>query len=110
MAKAMNEEPEAKQPNVFQEIRQAVGQAVDELRASPVAQALDWVIDKPDSTFKAWLANGLDELRQAVSLGTEQVHDGNSPGLWGTITTGEATAERLEGSEKKLSSLDDLRG
>ena len=51
------------------------------------------------------MANGLDELRQAVALGNVQIQGGNNPGLWGTITTGEATAERLGDL-----SLDDLRG
>ncbi len=54
---------------------------------------------------KAWMANGLDELRQAVALGNGQIQAGNNPGLWGTITTGEATAERMGEM-----SLDDLRG
>lgn len=50
---------------------------------------------------KAWFANGLDELRQAVALGNGQVQAGNNPGLWGTITTGEATAERMGGDKQK---------
>jgi hypothetical protein len=79
------------------------------VRESAPARALDTVIDAVDRFLgpsgKAWLANGLDELRQAVSLGNGQVQAGNNPGLWGTITTGEATAERLGNL-----TLDDLRG
>lgn len=97
------------------------------LRESAAAQAVDKVIDGVDrflgTSGKAWLANGLDELRQAVALGSQQIQAGNSPGLWGTITTGEATAERLAGEKqntlqttyevpeaKQEMSLDELRG
>lgn len=82
---------------------------LDQLRASKPAQALDKVIEAADKFLgpsgKAWLANGLDELRQAVALGNTQIQAGNNPGLWGTITTGEATAERMGEM-----SLDELRG
>ncbi|MBA4067177.1 MAG: hypothetical protein C0501_26425 [Isosphaera sp.] len=44
---------------------------------------------------KAWLANGLDELRQVLHPSVQQVQPGNTPGLWGSPTTGEQTAERL---------------
>lgn len=53
---------------------------------------------------KAFMANGLDELRQAFHPGVEQIQAGNAPGLYGTPTTGEATVERLG-----QMSLDDLR-
>ena len=79
--------------------------AVQELREGTVGKAVDAAIDKVDKFLgpsgKAWLANGLDELRQAVALGNGQVQAGNNPGLWGTITTGEATAERLAGDKDK---------
>jgi len=82
---------------------------LEQLRESRPAQALDKVIEATDKFLgpsgKAWLANGLDELRQAVSLGNTQIQAGNNPGLWGTITTGEATAERMGEM-----SLDELRG
>ena len=82
---------------------------LEQLRESKPAQAVDKVIDATDKFLgpsgKAWLANGLDELRQALAPGSTQVQPGNNPGLWGTITTGEATAERLGEM-----SLDDLRG
>jgi hypothetical protein len=74
------------------------------LRDGPVGKAVDKAIDRTDRFLgpsgKAWLANGLDELRQAAALGTEQVQAGNNPGLWGTITTGEATAERMAGDRQ----------
>lgn len=82
---------------------------LQQLRESAPAQALDKAIEAADRFLgpsgKAWLANGLDELRQAVALGNGQIQGGNNPGLWGTITTGEATAERMGDL-----SLDDLRG
>jgi hypothetical protein len=82
---------------------------LEQLRASKPAQALDKAIGATDQFLgpsgKAWLANGLDELRQAIALGNGQIQAGNNPGLWGTITTGEATAERMGEM-----SLDDLRG
>jgi hypothetical protein len=82
---------------------------LQQLRESAPAQALDKAIEVTDHLLgpsgKAWLANGLDELRQAVALGGAQIQAGNNPGLWGTITTGEATAERMGDL-----SLDDLRG
>ena len=82
---------------------------LQQLRESAPAQALDKAIEVTDRILgpsgKAWLANGLDELRQAVALGNTQIQAGNNPGLWGTITTGEATAERMGNL-----SLDDLRG
>jgi hypothetical protein len=82
---------------------------LEQLRASKVAQVVDKVIEGTDKFLgpsgKAWLANGLEELRQAVALGNGQIHGGNQPGLWGTITTGEATADRMGEF-----SLDDLRG
>lgn len=82
---------------------------LQQLRESAPAQALDKGIEATDkflgTSGKAWLANGLDELRQAVALGGAQIQAGNNPGLWGTITTGEATAERMGDL-----SLDDLRG
>src|ERR1700677_1187587 len=65
---------------------------LQQLRESAPAQALDKAIEVTDHFLgpsgKAWLANGLDEIRQAVSLGNEQIQPGNNPGLWGTITTG----------------------
>jgi hypothetical protein len=82
---------------------------LQQLRESAPAQALDKAIEVTDQLLgpsgKAWFANGLDELRQAVALGNTQIQPGNNPGLWGTITTGEATAERMGNL-----SLDDLRG
>jgi hypothetical protein len=82
---------------------------LEQLRTSKAAQALDKGIEGADKFLgpsgKAWLANGLEELRQAVALGNGQVQGGNNPGLWGTITTGEATADRMGDL-----SLDDLRG
>ncbi|WP_020469604.1 hypothetical protein [Zavarzinella formosa] len=52
-----------------------------------------------DTSVSAFLANGLDEIRQAVQPGfSTQVGAGNNPGVWGSITTGEATTERLEGA------------
>lgn len=81
---------------------------LDQLRESKPAQAVDTVLEAADKFLgpsgKAWLANGLDELRQAVAHGNAQVQAGNNPGLWGTITTGEATADRMGDL-----SLDDLR-
>ena len=78
-----------------------VRKGVEAIRASPPAKTLDQVIEGLEAILgtsgKAWLANGLDELRQAVALGSDQIQAGNNPGLWGTITTGEATAERMEG-------------
>lgn len=51
-----------------------------------------------DTAPAAFFANGLDELRQAVQPSfSTQVGAGQNPGVWGTITTGEATAGRLEG-------------
>jgi hypothetical protein len=80
-----------------------------QLRDSAPAQALDKAIEVTDKFLepsgKAWLANGLDEIRQAFVPGNTQIQPGNNPGLWGTITTGEATAERMGDL-----SLDDLRG
>ena len=82
---------------------------LQQLRESGPAQVLDKAIEATDRFLgpsgKAWLANGLDELRQAVALGGTEIQAGNNPGLWGTITTGEATAERMGNL-----SLDDLRG
>jgi hypothetical protein len=82
---------------------------LEQLRASKPAQVLDKAIEAMDTFLgpsgRAWLANGLDELRQAVALGNGQIQAGNNPGLWGTITTGEATAARMGEM-----SLDDLRG
>ncbi len=82
---------------------------LEQIRESKPAQAVDNVIEAMDKFLgpsgKAWIANGLDEIRQAVALGNSQVQPGNNPGLWGTITTGEATAERMG----ELS-LDELRG
>jgi hypothetical protein len=83
---------------------------VQQLRGSAVAKAIDKAIEKTDTFLgpsgKAWLANGLDELRQAVALGTEQVQAGNNPGLWGTITTGEATYERMAGAKDAAQTLE----
>jgi hypothetical protein len=82
---------------------------LDQLRESKPVKALDVILEDIDKFLgpsgKAWLANGLDELRQAIAHGNTQVQGGNNPGLWGTITTGEATAERMGNM-----SLDDLRG
>lgn len=75
-----------------------------QLREGPVGQTVDRAIEAIDQFLgpsgKAWAANGLDELRQAVAHGTEQVQAGNNPGLWGNITTGEATADRLDDRDK----------
>lgn len=73
---------------------------VDLLRKGPVGQAVDKAIDVADKiagpSGKAWLANGLDELRQAVQPAfATQVGPGTNPGLHGTITTGEATFDRI---------------
>jgi len=88
-----------------------VGLAQDirqQLKESAPARAIDWTSEAVDKFLgpsgKAWMANGLDELRQVFSFGNVQVQPGNNPGLWGTITTGEATAERMGDL-----SLDDLR-
>jgi hypothetical protein len=82
---------------------------LEQLRRNKFTQVLDKAIEGTDKFLgpsgKAWLANGLEELRQAVALGNGQVQGGNNPGLWGTITTGEATADRMGDL-----SLDDLRG
>jgi len=51
---------------------------------------------------KAWLANGLEELRQVFNPGVQQIQPGNNPGVWGTITTGEATKERLEEKAQEM--------
>lgn len=107
-------------------MREAKRGILQKLRDGPVGRTVDSAIEATDQFLgpsgKAWLANGLDELRQAVALGTDQIQAGNNPGLWGSITTGEATAERLAGdrsSEKDLHesyevpkemSLDELRG
>jgi hypothetical protein len=83
--------------------------ALEKIRESPIAQALDKTISVIDKFLgpsgKAWFANGLDELRQAVALGNGQIQAGNNPGLWGTITTGEATAERMAGDHEKDEAL-----
>lgn len=49
-----------------------------------------------DEKAKAWLATGLEELRQAVHLNHDSITQPNVPGTWGVPTTGEATAQRLE--------------
>lgn len=91
------------------ELANAIGEDVQALRESTFAKGVDNVIEATDKFLgpsgKAWMANGLDELRQAVALGAEQVQGGNNPGLWGTITTGEATAERLAGDRGVEGSL-----
>lgn len=56
-------------------------------------------------SFKAQMANGLDELRQAFHPGVQQIQPGNAPGLWGMPTTGEATADRLAEREQDLPAL-----
>ena len=80
---------------------QQLRESVQKLRDGPVGKAVDVALDATDKVLgpsgKAWIANGLDEVRQAVALGQEQVQPGNNPGLWGNITTGEATAERMAG-------------
>jgi hypothetical protein len=64
------------------------------------------------SHTKAFLANGLDELRQVFHPGVEQVQPGQAPGLYGMPTTGEATHDRIgESLDVPVGkSLDDLRG
>jgi hypothetical protein len=105
--------------------------AVEQLRSSMFAQAVDKALNATDKFLgpsgKAWFANGLDELRQVFVPGVQQIQPGNNPGLWGTITTGEATAERMAGDldkdaalqvsyevpqieAKKEMTLDELRG
>lgn len=44
---------------------------------------------------KAWLANGLEELRSVMTPNTQGVQLGNIPGTMLTPTTGEQTAARL---------------
>ncbi len=91
------------------ELTNAIAEDVQALRESAPAKLLDKGIEIADKVAgpsgKAWLANGLDELRQAVALGNGQIQAGNNPGIWGSITTGEATAERMGDL-----SLDDMRG
>src|SRR5690348_15236140 len=77
----------------------------DELLTKGVDKTLEVTDKLLGASGKAWLANGLDELRQAVALGNGQVQAGNNPGLWGTITTGEATAERLGTDKDKQAAL-----
>lgn len=93
----------------IKELGRAISEDIQALRESGPAKFLDKAIETTDKILgpsgKAWLANGLDELRQAVALGNGQIQGGNNPGLFGTITTGEATAERMG----ELS-MDDLRG
>lgn len=82
---------------------------LQKLRDGPVGKAVEAALEKTDKALgpsgKAWLANGLDELRQAVALGSDQIQPGMSPGVWGTITTGEATAERMAGDHEKQAAL-----
>lgn len=77
---------------------------LDALRESRPAQAIDKAISAIDKflgpSAKAQLLNGLDELRQVFVPGVQQIQPGNNPGLWGTITTGEATAERMADKEE----------
>ncbi len=72
---------------------------LEQLRQSAPAKAIDKAVEATDHFLgpsgKAWLANGLDELRQVFTPGVEQIQPGNNPGLWGTITTGEATFDRV---------------
>jgi hypothetical protein len=88
---------------------QAKKSVLQQIQESPIAQALDktlGVIDKfLGPSGKAWLANGLDEWRQVFVPGVQQIQAGNNPGLWGTITTGEATAERMAGDHEKQAVL-----
>jgi flagellar basal body rod protein FlgF len=44
---------------------------------------------------KAWLANGLEELRSVMTPTTTGVQMGNTPGTMLTPTTGEQTADRM---------------
>src|ERR1051326_1649034 len=105
--------------------RQNIGKrSLQELREGPVGRTVDRAIEVTDAFLgpsgKAFLANGLDEIRQAVQPAfATQVGAGNNPGLHGTITTGEATAERMAGDHDKALqasyevpklSLDELRG
>ncbi len=91
----------------------AVRSAVSWLREGPIGTTVDFAIEKIDSFLgpsgKAWVANGVDELRQAVALGNVQVQAGNNPGLWATITTGEATAERMAGDRDTAQVLHQTR-
>jgi hypothetical protein len=70
----------------------------------------NWHLGSPHT--KAFLANGLDELRQVFHPGVEQIQPGLAPGLYGMPTTGEATHERLGDAldVPGKQSLDDLRG
>src|SRR4051812_23167404 len=54
----------------------------------------------PDA--KAWLANGLEELRSVFTPNTQGVQLGNIPGTMLTPTTGEQTADRLAGDRAQV--------
>jgi hypothetical protein len=59
--------------------------------------------------LKAWLANGLEEVRSVFTPNTQGVQLGNTPGTMFTPTTGEQTAERLgESHETGRMSLSDI--
>ena len=92
----------------IKELGKAIGEDVQALRESGFAKGVDKALETADKiagpSGKAWLANGLDELRQAFYPGVQQIQAGNNPGLFGTITTGEATYERMGEF-----SIDDLR-
>jgi hypothetical protein len=78
---------------------------LQQIRGSPTAKVIDKAIEATEKFLgpsgKAWLANGLDELAQVFTPGVEQIQPGNNPGLWGRPTTGEATAERMDGESKE---------
>jgi hypothetical protein len=69
------------------------------IRKSPLAQAVDKAIEATDKFLgpsgKAWVSNGFQELQQVFTPGLQQIQAVSSPGTFGTITTGEATAERM---------------
>lgn len=54
-----------------------------------------------DDKAKAWLALGLEELRQAVHPSNDQVRQADAPGIWGVPTTGEVTSERLQAKREQ---------
>src|SRR5271170_6196699 len=74
---------------------------LQKIRESAVAQAIDKGIEATDKFLgpsgKAWLANGMEELRQVFVPSVQQIQAVSSPGTFATITTGEATAERMAG-------------
>jgi hypothetical protein len=84
--------------SIMRQFMKGIQNGVEGIRESSFAKGVDAVLDGADKVMgvsgKAWMANGLEELRQAVQPGNEQIQGGNQPGLFGTITTGEATNAR----------------